>query len=92
MPSGMPSHEEEKGTKMPKMVNLASSGLRRYTRLANKTRKKNSLFTKFSLAVTGACKVDKNPHVFLTRSNQHIQEIDRNFDGNLKHYGPMVFA
>ena len=31
----------------------------------------------------------KNPHIFLTRSKQHTQEINRHFDRNLNHYGPM---
>ena len=34
----------------------------------------------------------KNPHIFLSRSNQHIQEINRHFDGTLNNYGPMVFS
>ena len=33
-----------------------------------------------------------NPHTFLTRANQHIQKINRHFDGTLNQYGPMVFA
>ena len=33
-----------------------------------------------------------NPHIFLIISNQHIQEISRNFDGNLNHYGYTVFV
>ena len=32
-----------------------------------------------------------NPHIFIIISNQHIQEINRNFDGTLNNYGPMVF-
>ena len=33
-----------------------------------------------------------NPHIFLTRANQHIQEINRHFDGTLNHYGPVLFS
>ena len=33
----------------------------------------------------------KNPHIFLTRANQHIQEINRQFDETLNYYGSMVF-
>ena len=34
----------------------------------------------------------KKHQIFLTRSNQHIQEIIRHFDGTLHNYGHMVFA
>ena len=67
MPSGMTYREGEKGSKMPKMIDLASTGLRRSSRLANKPKQKYGLFDKFSLAVIGACKVANNPHIFLTR-------------------------
>ena len=33
-----------------------------------------------------------NPHIFLTSVDQHIQEINRHFDGTLNSFGPMVFA
>ena len=33
-----------------------------------------------------------NPHIFITRKNQNIQEINRHFDVTLNHFGPMVFA
>ena len=42
--------------------------------------------------VHSPCEVANNPHIYLTRSKHHIQEIDRHFDGTLNHYGPMVFA
>ena len=77
---------------MPKMINIASTGAIKYYRLANKTKQKYSFFGKLSLAVIVSCEVDKNPHIFLTRENQHIQEINRYFDGTLYHFGPMVFA
>ena len=35
--------------------------------------------------------MDKNPPIFITRANQHIQEINRHFDGTLNNYGPMAF-
>ena len=91
VPSGMPSIEVEKVSKPPKMVDLASTGLRISTRLSNKPRQKYSLFDKLSLELIGACEVANNPHIFLTRSNQHIQVINRNFGGTLNHYGPMGF-
>ena len=74
------------------MIDLESTGLRRSAGLANKHKQKYSLFDKFSLAVIVACELDKNPHIFLTIVNQHIQEINRNFDGTLNHYSPMIFA
>ena len=64
----------------------------RFARLADKSKQKYGLFAKFSLAVIGACGVSKTPHIFLTRSNQYIPEINIHFDGNLSHFGPMVFA
>ena len=36
--------------------------------------------------------MDKNTHIFLTRANQHIQEINRQFDENLNNFVPMLFA
>ena len=74
------------------MINMASTGTRRSIRLTDKPKQKYGLFAKFSVAVIGACEVDNNPHIFLTRENQHIQKINRHFDGNLNNVGPMVFA
>ena len=54
------------------MTDLASTGLMIYAMLANKPRQKYGLFDTFSLALIGACEVAKNPHIFLTRANQHI--------------------
>ena len=68
----MPSREGnkgEKGSKMPKMFDLESTGLRISTRLANKTKQKYGIFSKFSLAVIGACDVANNLDIFLTISN-----------------------
>ena len=73
------------------MLNLESTGLKRYARLAN-TSKQKCLFAKLSLAVVRGCDVAKNSHIFLTRANQLIQKINRHFGGNLNHFGPMVFA
>ena len=70
---------------------MASTGLRISVGLANKPRQKYGVFAKLPLAVIGACEVDKNPQIFLTRSNHNIWEINRNFDGTLNNYGPMVF-
>ena len=42
--------------------------------------------------VNSPCEVANNPDISLTRAKQHIQEIDRHFDGTLNHCGPMVFA
>ena len=36
--------------------------------------------------------MDKNPHIFLTGSNQHIWDINRHFYGTLNHFGPIFFA
>ena len=58
---------------------MASYGLRISERLANKPRKKYGLFDKLSLEVIGACDMANNPHIFLTRANQHIQEVNRRF-------------
>ena len=54
-------------TKMPKIINLESTGISRYSRLDNKPKTKYGLFAKISLAVIVACEVDNNPHIFLTR-------------------------
>ena len=34
----------------------------------------------------------KTPHIFLTRPNQHTWQININSDGDLNHYGTIVFA
>ena len=91
LPSGVPYCEGEKGSKMSKMINLASTGHRRSESLSNKTRQKYGLFSKFSLSVIGSCEVDKNPHIFITRANQHIKETHRYFYGELNNYDPMAF-
>ena len=50
------------------------------------------LFSKFSLLLVGACEVFNTHEIFLTRSKQHIQKINRHFDVTLNRFGPMVFA
>ena len=57
----MPSCEGETASKIPKIIELSSTGLMRYARLANKTKQKYGLFDK------GAYKVANNPYIFLTR-------------------------
>ena len=71
---------------------MESTGLRRSVRLTNKTNHKYGLFDKLPLAVIGACEVAKNPHIFVTRANQHIWEIIRHFDGSLNNSCLMVFV
>ena len=87
----MPSSEEKKGQKMPNMTNLESTDIRGSASFAKKPRK-YGLFAKLSLSVVGAREVDYNPHIFLTRVDQHIQEINRHFGGTLNLYGPIVSA
>ena len=71
---------------MPKMIDLAPTGLRISARLANKIKQKYGLFAKFALAAIGSCEVAKNSHIFLSIENQHIQEINRHFYGILNHF------
>ena len=92
MTSGVPSCEGEKGSKIPNMIYLELTGIRISDRLAKKPKQKDGVFAKLSLAVIGSCEVAKNPHIFITISNQHIQEINIHFDGTLNHFCPMVFA
>ena len=73
------------------MINMASTGLRRFVRLDNKPIK-YGLFDKFSLAVIGSCEVAKDPHIFITRSSQHIQEINLHLNLTLNHYGIILLA
>ena len=54
---------------------MASTGLNISARLDNKTKQKYGLFAKLSLAVVGLCEAAKNPHLFLTRENQHIRTL-----------------
>ena len=61
-------------------------------RLDSKTKQEYGLFSKLSFTVVGSYEVANNPHIFITKVNQHIQEINRHFDGNLNNFGPMVFA
>ena len=51
-----------------------------------------SLSAKISLELVESHEVANNPHIFLTRANQHIQEINRQFDGNFNIFGPILFA
>ena len=51
------------------MIDMASTGLRRSSRLNNKYKQKYGLFSKLSVAVIGACEVAKRPHKFLTIEN-----------------------
>ena len=67
------------------MIDMASTGLRRSARLANKPIRKYGLFDKLSLSVIGECEVAKNLHIFLTIANQQIHEINRHFDVNWYH-------
>ena len=55
------------------MINLASTNYRISDRLDNKPKHNYGLFAKFSLELIGAYKLAKNPHIFLTRANQHIK-------------------
>ena len=59
-----------KGSKMPKIIDLVSTGLRKSVRFANKPKQRYGLFGKFSLVVIGSCEVDKNLHIFLTRETE----------------------
>ena len=92
MPSGVSSCEGDKRSKFPKVLNLALAGLRISARLDNKTRQKYGLFSKISLSVIGACEMDKNPHIFITRANQYIHKNNRHFDGTVNNFGPVLFA
>ena len=74
------------------MIDMASTGLRRSSRLANKPRQKYGLFSKLSWAVIGACEVSNNLHIFIAIANQHNQDINRHFDGTLNKNFPVVFA
>ena len=69
----MPYPEKGKGSKIPKMVDLASTGFRISSRLANKPKQKYGLYAKLSLSVIVACEVAKNTHIFLTRANQRTE-------------------
>ena len=71
---------------------MASTGIMISSRLATKLKQEYGLFDKFSLTVVLERYMDKNPRVFLTRTNQHIQEVNRHFDRNPNCFGPMIFA
>ena len=82
----------EKWIKNTKIIDLAWTGLRISARLDNKTKQIYGLFAKFLLSVIGVYEVEKNPHIFLTIANKHIQKMNVQFDGTLNYYGTMVFA
>ena len=79
-PVGFHITREKREKKIPNMINLASTGLSRSTRLANKPKQEYGLFSKLSFSLIG------------NRENHHTQEIDRHFYGTLVFFGPMVFA
>ena len=60
--------------------------------MANKPKQKYGLFAKFPSSVFRACGVATNLHIFITRENQHIQEINSHFYGTLNNFDPIVFA
>ena len=76
---------------MPKMTDLESTGLGISERLDIEPKQKYGLFGKLSLGIFGSYGVVNKPHIFITRSNQHIQEVNRHFDGTLNRVGLMVF-
>ena len=77
---------------MTNMIYLQSTGHRRSAKLENKPKQKCDLFDKLSLESVGVCEVAKKSHIFLTKANQHIQKINRHFDENRNHFGPMLFV
>ena len=77
---------------MPKIVCLAPTVLIRSDSLANKVKQPYGILAILSHAVIVAFEVDKRPQIFITRSNQHIQKINRDFDETLNHFGPMGFS
>ena len=78
--------EGGKGSKIPNIIDMISTGIKRSSRLANKPKQKCVLFAKFSLAVIGSCGLAKNHQI------QHIQETNRNFYGTLNHFVPIIFV
>ena len=60
---------------MPKMLDLESTFPSRSTRLADKHKQKCGLFVIISLALVGACEVDKNPHIFLIREKYIFRKL-----------------
>ena len=72
------------------MIDMASTDLRRSSGLSNKTKVKYCLFAKFQLALIKSCDVAEKPHIFITRANQCIQEINR--DRTLSYSGLMVLV
>ena len=52
-------------SKMSKIIDLESTGIRRFARLASKLKQKYGIFAKFSLAVVRAYMVDKIPHFII---------------------------
>ena len=74
------------------MIDISSNGIMTSARFDNKPKQKYGLFDKFPLSVIGSCEVHNNPHIFLTRENQHIQETNIHFDGTLNKYVTRVFT
>ena len=72
-PSGIPSFEGKELSKMANIVDLATTGLRISSRLDNKPKQKYGFFSKLLLEGVEACGMAEKYHIFLTRSNQHIQ-------------------
>ena len=71
---------------------MESTGIHWSFRLQNKPKQNYGLFSKLSIAVTVAFDVDKHPHMYPTRENQNIQEINRQFYGTLNYFGDVVFS
>ena len=71
--SSREGYKGERVSKMPRIIDLGSNGLRISVRLANKTKQKYGLFYKLASTLVGSCEMANNPHIFLTEANQHIQ-------------------
>ena len=60
------------------MIDLSSTGLRRPTRLANKSRQKYGLFDKLSIAVIVSFEEANNPCIFITRAINMYRKVIEN--------------
>ena len=71
---------------MPRIIDFSSTGICQPSRLENESKQIYGIFSIFLLAVIGSCDGTKHPHIFLTRANQYIQEINKNLYGTLNNF------
>ena len=74
------------------MIDMASTGLRKCYRLANRPKQKMVYLLYYIHQKLEHFRWLRTPPTFLTANNQNIQKINRHFDGTLNNFFPIVIS